>query len=331
LKTIHITGTGSFLPERVLHNRDLEQSVDTTDAWIFERTGIRERRIAAEGQGACDLAEPAARAALAMAGIEASSLDLIVLATSTPDMFFPSTACLLQARLGAEGCAAFDLQAACTGFVYAMSVAEQFLRNGSARRALVVGSEVLSRIVDWSDRGTCILFGDGAGAVVLEAREGGEEGLLGTHIHADGRHADLLKVPVTWPRPLNGHASAGHFIEMAGSEVFKVAVQTLGALVDESVQRAGLVQGDIDWLVPHQANQRIIQAVAKRLGLPLEQVVLTVERHGNTSAASIPLALDEAVRDGRIKPGQLLLLEAFGGGFTWGSALVRWQPLACDS
>jgi len=323
---IRLSGTGAYLPERVLHNRELEQWVDTTDAWITERTGIRERRIAAPGQGVADLALPAAQAALEMAGVEPSEVDLVIVATSTPDMFFPSTACILQQRLGIHGGAAFDLQAACTGFVYALTVAAQFLRSGAARRALVVGAEVLSRIVDWNDRGTCILFGDGAGAVVMESFPDGPEGLLGTYIRSDGIHADLLKAPVCYPKGLNGQASAAHFIEMAGSEVFRVAVQTLGALVEESLQQAGLVQSDIDWLVPHQANQRIIQSVAKRLELPMERVVLTMARHGNTSAASIPLALDEAIRDGRIRPGQLLLLEAFGSGFTWGSALVRWQP-----
>ena len=290
------------------------------------RSWIQARRIAAPGQGVSDLAEPAARAALAMAGIAPSAVDLVIVATSTPDMFFPSSACVLQQRLGIHRGAAFDLQAACTGFVYALAVATQFLRSGSAGTALVVGSEVLSRIVDWNDRGTCILFGDGAGAVVMQASPDGPEGLLGTHIRADGVHADLLKAPVSYPQALNGHAGAPHFIEMAGSEVFRIAVQTLGALVEESLAQAGLAQSEIDWLVPHQANQRIIQSVAKRLDLPMERVVLTMERHGNTSAASIPLALDEAVRDGRIRPGHLLLLEAFGSGFTWGSALVRWQP-----
>lgn len=326
MNRIRVSGTGAYLPERVMHNRELEQRVDTSDAWIHERTGIRERRIAAPGQGVCDLAEPAAKAALAMAGIRPTQVDLIIVATSTPDMFFPSTACVLQQRLGIHGCPAFDVQAACTGFIYALSVAEQFLRTGTARTALVVGAEVLSRIVDWDDRATCILFGDGAGAVVLESSPDGPEGLLGSSLHADGIHADLLKAPVCYPQALNGHASAAHFIEMAGSEVFRIAVQTLGAMVEASLDRAGLEQSAVDWLVPHQANQRIIQSVARRLDLPMERVVLTMERHGNTSAASIPLALDEAIRDGRIRPGQLLLLEAFGGGFTWGSALMRWQP-----
>jgi 3-oxoacyl-[acyl-carrier-protein] synthase III len=321
MKQVRLIGSGSYLPARVLHNQDLESMVDTSDSWIFERTGIRERRIADAAQSVCDLAVPAAQSALEMSGRSAEQIDLVIVATSTPAMPFPSTACLLQQRLGIHGGAAFDVQAACTGFIYALSVAEKFLKLGAARTALVVGTETLSRIVDWTDRGTCILFGDGAGAVVLQADD--TPGILATHVHADGAHADLLNVPSEQGKPIDGPQREGFYIRMAGSEVFKVAVQTLGTMVEDILVAEGLQHSDIDWLVPHQANQRIIQSVARRLNLPMSKVVMTMERHGNTSAASIPLALDEAIRDGRVQPGQLLLLEAFGGGFTWGSALVR--------
>ena len=316
-----ITGTGGYLPERVLTNHDLERMVETSDQWIRERTGIRERRIAAPGETTSMLAEHAARRALASAGVAPEAVDLIVLATTTPDQVFPSTACLLQRRLGIRGCAAFDVQAVCTGFIYALAVADKFIRAGDARCALVVGAETLSRIVDWSDRSTCVLFGDGAGAVVLQAAE--EPGVLSTHLHADGGYAELLQVPAGISQGYEKVQAGEAYMEMRGSEVFKVAVNTLGRIVDETLEANGLQRDAVDWLIPHQANIRIIAATARKLGLPMERVVVTVDRHGNTSAASVPLALDVAVRDGRIRRGELLLLEAFGGGFTWGSALVR--------
>ena len=316
MKYSRIIGTGGYLPDKVLTNQDLEHMVDTTDEWIRERTGIEERHIAADGQTTCDLAEQAARRAMEAAGVGAADIDLIIVATTTPDRVFPSTACLLQDRLGIRGGAAFDVQAVCTGFVYALGVADKFIRTESARRALVVGAETLSRIVDWTDRGTCVLFGDGAGAVVIEASD--EPGILSTHLHADGQYNELLNVP-------GGVSQPGRtFIEMKGNEVFKVAVNTLGRIVDETLEANGLQKSDIDWLVPHQANTRIIAATAKKLGMSMERVVLTVATHGNTSAASVPLALDVAVRDGRIRRGETILLEAFGGGFTWGSALIRY-------
>ncbi|HHI76382.1 MAG TPA: ketoacyl-ACP synthase III [Gammaproteobacteria bacterium] len=317
-----ITGTGGYLPEKVLTNHDLEKTVATSDEWIRERTGIRERHIAADDETTCDLAEHAARRALAAAGREPDEIDLIVLATTTPDKVFPSTACLLQARLGNHGAAAFDVQAVCSGFIYALGVAEKFIRSGSHRCALVVGAETFSRVIDWSDRGTCVLFGDGAGAVVLEASE--EPGILSTHLHADGAYEKLLHVPGGVSRGFDFEDEEGdpRFTKMRGNEVFKMAVNTLGRIVDETLEANGLRKSDIDWLVPHQANIRIINATARKLGLPMDRVVVTVDRHGNTSAASVPLALDTAVRDGRIQRGETLLLEAFGGGFTWGSALL---------
>lgn len=315
-----ITGTGGYLPERILTNADLEQMVDTSDQWIIERTGIRERHLAASGQTTCDLAEYAAWQAIEAAGILPQEVDLIIVATTTPDRIFPSTACLLQQRLGIHGSAAFDVQAVCTGFIYALGIAEKFIRTGSACTALVVGAEVLSRIVNWSDRSTCVLFGDGAGAVVLQA--GREPGILSTHLHADGSYHHLLTVPAGISEAYEVVKQGEAFIQMQGNEVFKAAVRTLGRLVEEALAVNGLGPQDVDWLVPHQANIRIIAAAAKRLNLPMERVVVTVDSHGNTSAASIPLALDIAVRDGRIKRGDMLLLEAFGGGFTWGSALL---------
>jgi len=305
-----ISGTGSYLPERVMTNFDLEKMVDTSDQWITERTGIRKRHIVAEHENTCDLCEQAARRALAAADLEPQQIDLIIVATTTPDRTFPSTACLLQQRLGIHGPAAFDIQAVCTGFVYALGIADKFIRSGSVKRALVVGADSLSRIIDWTDRTTCVLFGDGAGAVVLEASD--EPGILSTHLHADGKYNELLQVPAD-----------SQYIHMQGNEVFKVAVNTLGRIVDETLDANNMHKDDIDWLVPHQANIRIIAATARKLKMPMERVVVTVDEHGNTSAASIPLALDTAVRDGRIQRGETLLLEAFGGGFTWGSALMK--------
>jgi 3-oxoacyl-[acyl-carrier-protein] synthase III len=315
-----ITGTGGYLPEKALNNHDLAKMVDTSDEWIRERTGITKRHIAAEGEATCDLAEHAARAAMEMAGRRPSDIDLIIVATTTPDRVFPSTACLLQQRLGVHGCAAFDVQAVCTGFVYALGVADRFVRSGGARCALVVGAETLSRIVDWTDRTTCVLFGDGAGAVVLEASD--EPGILSTHLHADGRFEKLLHVPKGVSTSYDDVLAGKAFIEMKGNEVFKVAVNTLGRIVDETLEHNRIDQAEIDWLIPHQANIRIIQATARKLKMPMDRVVVTVDEHGNTSAASIPLALDVAVRDGRIGRGDLLMMEAFGGGFTWGSALL---------
>lgn len=317
-----IIGTGGYLPEKVLTNAELEKMVDTTDAWIRERTGIRERHIAAPEQTTCDLAEAAARQAIEAAGIAPQELDLIIIATTTPDQVFPSTACLLQRRLGVQGCPAFDIQAVCTGFVYALDIADKFIRTGSANCVLVVGAETLSRIVDWKDRGTCVLFGDGAGAVVVKAS--GEPGILSSHIHADGRYEPLLTVPAGVSRRYDQLLAGQAFIHMQGREVFKVAVNTLGSLVDETLQANGLQQSEIDWLVPHQANHRIIEATARKMNLSMERVVVTVAEHGNTSAASIPLAFNVAVRDGRIKRGDTVLLEAFGAGFTWGATLLRY-------
>jgi 3-oxoacyl-[acyl-carrier-protein] synthase-3 len=324
LRHSRIAGTGSYLPERVLTNAELEKMVETSDEWIQERTGIRQRHIAAEGQTTVDLGERAARRALEAAGVEASEVDLIVFGTTTPDLVFPNCGALLQARLGLHGCPALGLEAACSGFIYALSVADKFVRLGEAKCALVVGAETLSRIVDWTDRSTAIIFGDGAGAVVLKPSD--EPGILSTHLHADGSYVDLLHCPVG---PSKGftHDAQGRlemFIRMTGNEIFKVAVKSLGALVDETLAANGLDQSALDWLVPHQANIRIIQATAKKLDMPMEKVIVTVQDHGNTSAASVPLALDAGVRDGRIKRGDLILLEAFGGGLTWGSALIRY-------
>jgi 3-oxoacyl-[acyl-carrier-protein] synthase III len=316
-----IVGTGRYLPENVVTNAQLEQRLDTTDEWIRTRTGIERRHIAVDGEGTTDLCEHAARAALDAAGIKPEEIDMIVVGTTTPDQVFPNAGVLLQDRLGIHGCPAFSIEAACTGFIYALSVADKFVRAGGTRTALVVGAETISRIIDWSDRTTAVLFGDGAGAVVLRADSA--PGLVSTHLHADGQYKDLLYFPSGVSRgmkPVGGENS----IQMKGNEVFKVAVNTLGRMVDQTLAANGLQKQDIDWLIPHQANIRIIQAMAKKLEMPMERVVVTVQDHGNTSAASVPMALDVAVRDGRIKSGDLLLLESFGGGFTWGSALVRW-------
>ena len=318
MSNARIIGTGSYLPTHVLTNEELERRVETTSEWIIDRTGIRERHIAAEGELTSDLAQRAAERAIEAAGIDESEIELIVVATTTPDRIFPSVACIVQSKLGiTNGCPAFDVQAVCSGFVYAVAVANQFIRSGQVKTALVVGAETLSRITDWDDRGNCILWGDGAGAIVLQATD--EPGIINTHLHADGRYQDLLFVDGGVSLKKEGEC----YMRMSGNAVFKMAVKTLDAIVDETLAANGLAKSDIDWLVPHQANIRIIQATAKKLGMSMDNVVVTVDRHGNTSAASVPLALDTAVREGRIKPGQLVLMEAFGGGFTWGSVLVR--------
>ncbi|TBW55990.1 ketoacyl-ACP synthase III [Marinobacter halodurans] len=316
-----ITGTGSYLPDNVVTNKDLEQKVDTSDQWIRERTGIEQRHIAPDHQTTVDLAEQASLRAIEAAAIDPQDIDLIVFATSTPDKIFPSSACILQARLGIQGCPAFDIQAVCSGFVYALATADKFIKTGASKKALVIGAEIFSRIIDWDDRATCVLFGDGAGAVVLEASE--ETGILSTHIHADGRYEELLHVPCGIASDFERVKAGRAFVEMKGNEVFKMAVNTLGKIVDETLEANQMEKSDIDWLVPHQANLRIIAATAKKLNMSMDQVVVTVNEHGNTSAASIPLALDVAVRDGRIKKNEVVLLEAFGGGFTWGAALLR--------
>jgi 3-oxoacyl-[acyl-carrier-protein] synthase-3 len=313
-----ISGTGSYLPEQVLTNFDLEQRMDTSDAWIRERTGIERRHIVAPGETTVDMAEHAARRALEAAGVAPTDVDLIIVGTCTPDLVFPNAGVMLQGRLGCRGGPAFSIEAACSGFIYALSMADKMVKAGEAKCALVIGAESLSKITDPNDRGTAILFGDGAGAVVLQPSE--TAGILSTHLHADGTYVDLLRCSGGVSA---GHAPNGDVVMMAGSEVFKVAVTKLGAIVDETLGANGLEKSAIDWLVPHQANIRIIQATARKLDMPLERVIVTVQEHGNTSTASVPLALDAGVRDGRIKRGELLLLEAFGGGFTWGSALVR--------
>ena len=317
-----IIGTGGYLPEKILTNLDLESMVETSDEWIRERTGIQQRHIAADGQTTCDLAEQASNRAIEMAGIDVSTIDLIIVATTTPDKTFPSTACLLQKRLDIHGCPAFDLQAVCSGFVYALSVADQFVKTGMSKRALVVGAETLSRITDWSDRNTCVLFGDGAGAVLLEASE--EPGILSTHIHADGQYEELLHVPSGVSKLPSTDTVAERSMQMKGNEVFKMAVNTLSRIAKETLEANGMQKEDVDWLVPHQANLRIIMGTAKKLKLTEDQTVITVHKHANTSSASVPMALDEAIRDGRIQRGQTILLEAFGGGFTWGSALIKY-------
>ena len=315
-----IIGTGGYLPSRVLTNDEIAKTVDTSDAWIVERTGIRERRIADASETASSMAEIASRAALDMAGVDPQKVDLIVLATSSPDRVFPSTACLVQQRLGIRGCAAFDVQAACSGFIFALSVADQYIRAGNAKKALVIGSEINSRIVDWKDRSTCVIFGDGAGAVLLQAAD--EPGIMSTHIHSDGQYQDLLYLPNSSTQGCDDREPC--FLQMQGNEVFKVAVNTLGRIVDETLARNHLKKSDINWLVPHQANIRIIAATARKLRMSMDHVVVTIEKQGNTSSASVPLALDEAIRDGRIQRGHKVLLEAFGGGFAWGSALFRY-------
>jgi len=317
-----IAGTGSYLPEKIMTNADLEALVDTSDEWIRTRTGIEQRHVVVDGETTTDLAEKAARRAMADAGVGPEDVDLICVGTTTPDLVFPNVGTLLQERLGIRGCPAFSLEAACAGFLYALGVADKFVRLGESKCALVIGAETLTRIVDWNDRATCVLFADGAGAVVLTPSS--EPGIISTHLHADGRYKDLLLYP-------DGVSSGFHLVRegkagvrMKGNEVYKVAVNTLGALVTETLKANGIRKEDVDWLIPHQANIRIIEAIAKRLDLPMERVIVTIQDQGNTSAASVPLALDTGIRDGRVQRGQLLLFEAFGGGFTWGSALVRY-------
>jgi 3-oxoacyl-[acyl-carrier-protein] synthase-3 len=318
-----VVGTGSYLPDRIVTNSELAAIVDTSDEWIVERTGIRQRHMAADGEFTSDLATAASKAALASAGLPAEAIDLIVVATATPDQTFPATATRVQAKLGLTSGIAFDVQAVCSGFLYALTVADSMLRGGSARTALVIGAETFSRLMDWEDRGTCVLFGDGAGAVVLRADSGrglpSDSGVLATRLHSDGRHNQLLYVD-------GGPSSTGTVgkLRMSGKEVFRHAVVNLSAVLEEVLDAAGLKPTDVDWVVPHQANLRILQGTARKLGIELDRVVVTVDHHANTSAASVPLALDTAVLDGRIKEGDLLLLEAMGGGFTWGAAAVRW-------
>jgi 3-oxoacyl-[acyl-carrier-protein] synthase-3 len=315
-----IAGTGSYLPERVVTNQELEATVDTTDEWIRTRTGIEQRHIAADDETTSDLAYHASLAAMDAAGVVPHEIDMIVVGTCTPDLVFPNVACLLQERLGIGGGPAFSVEAACSGFMYAFSVADQFIRTGTIRRALVVGAETMSRIVDWTDRETCVLFGDGAGAVVIEASE--EPGTIYSNLGADGKYKNMLYAETGISKKSTVPDTS--FIRMNGNDVFKMAVRTLERMVDQVIEENDIKQGDIDWFVPHQANLRIINATAKRLKIPMERVVLTIAQHGNTSAASVPMALDTAVQDGRIKRGDLLLLEAFGGGFTWGASLIRY-------
>ena len=312
-----IIGTGGYLPDDIRTNDFISQTVDTSDSWIFERTGIKSRRIAADHETASSMAEVAARQALEMSECLADEIDLIIVATGTPDLTYPSTACLLQKRLGIKNCAAFDIQAACSGSIFGLSIADQYIKTGAAKKVLIVGTEICSRIVDWTDRTTCILFGDGAGAIVLEASD--QAGILSTHIHSDGEFEDLLYCPNLY---INTEQHSP-YISMRGNEVFKVAVNTLGRIVDETLDANNMDRSEVDWLVPHQANIRIIAATAKKLKMSMDQVVVTLESQGNTSSASVLLAFNEAVRDGRIQRGQVVLLEAFGAGFTWGSALIK--------
>jgi len=318
-----IAGTGHFAPAKVVTNADLEKMVDTSDEWIRSRSGIERRHIAEASETTVDLAEQASRAAMEAAGVGPEDVDFIVVGTTTPDLVFPNVGCLLQDRLGIHGCPAFSLEAACSGFIYALSVADKFVSTGQAKCALVVGAETLSRITDWTDRSTCVLFGDGAGAVILKPAE--DAGIISTHLRADGRYKDLLTAKTGISVQPPGDALRDGFnVRMAGNEIFKVAVKSLESIVDETLAANNLDRTEIDWLIPHQANIRIIQATAKRLDMPMDKVILTIQEYGNTSAASVPMALDVAVRDGRVRRGQLLLLEAFGGGLTWGSALIRY-------
>lgn len=317
-----IAGTGRYLPEKILTNADLEDIVETSDEWIRTRTGVERRHLAAEEETTSSLCIEAAKAAMKSADVKAEDIDLIVIGTTTPDLIFPNTATLVQSALGIHGCAAFSIEAACTGFIYALATADKFIRVGESKCALVIGAEIITKLVDWSDRSTCVLFGDGAGAVIVKPSD--EQGIISTHLGADGQYKELLYYPVGPSKDLVTAGTDRVGIIMRGNEVFKVAVKTLGAVAQEALEANNIDKSELDWLIPHQANLRIIQATAKRLDLPLEKVILTVQDHGNTSAASVPMALDVGVRDGRIKRGQLLLLEAFGGGFTWGSILMRY-------
>ena len=313
-----IIGTGSYLPENIVTNEDLEKLVDTSSEWIISRTGIHERHLTAEHEDVVTMADAAGRKALEAAGLTPNDVEMIIVSSTTPTMMFPSTASLLQERYGISGCPAFDLNAsACAGFMYAFSIADQFIKTGMVKNALIIGSEMMSRIVDWSDRSTCVLFGDGAGAVVLGASN--EPGVLSTHLHSDGAHKDVLYLPFS-----KGKNPALESIQMQGNQLFKLAVNILGDLFDETLEANSVQKSDVDWLIPHQANIRIIQSMAKKLNLPMSRVTVTLDKQGNTSSASIPLALDGAIRDGRIERGQLLMMEGFGGGLAWGSALVRY-------
>jgi len=318
----HIAGTGRYLPERILTNADLEKMVETSDEWIRTRTGIEQRHVAADDQRTSDLCVNAAKAAMEDAGVTVDDIDLVVVGTTSPDLIFPNIATIIQHKMGIPACAAFSIEAACTGFIYALSSADKFIRAGDTKCALVIGAEIITKLIDWDDRSTCVLFGDGAGAVILQPSD--EQGIISTHLGADGQYKDLLYYPVGVSNNLAAAGLGDSRIMMSGNDVFKVAVKTLGAIAQEALDANGIGLDDIDWLIPHQANLRIIQATAKRLGMPMEKVIQTVQIHGNTSAASVPMALDVGIRDGRIKRGQTLLLEAFGGGFTWGSVLLRY-------
>lgn len=317
-----IEGTGRYLPERILTNADLEKMVDTTDEWIRSRTGVERRHIASEDQTTSDLCVEAAKIAMESAGVTVDEIDLIIVGTTSPDLIFPNVATIVQERLGIHGCPAFSIEAACTGFIYALATTDKFIRTGSTKCALVIGAEIITKLIDWTDRTTCVLFGDGAGAVIVKPSQ--EEGIISTHLGADGKYRDLLYYPVGPSKNLAQAGVGDSRIIMKGNEVFKVAVKTLGAAATEALDANGIDKSELDWLIPHQANLRIIQATAKRIGLPMEKVIQTIQDHGNTSAASVPMALDVAVRDGRVQRGQLLLLESFGGGFTWGSILLRY-------
>jgi 3-oxoacyl-[acyl-carrier-protein] synthase-3 len=317
-----IEGTGRYLPERIMTNADLEKMVDTTDEWIRTRTGVEQRHVAAEDELTSDLCVEAAKEAIESAGITAEDIDLILVGTTSPDLIFPNIATIIQEKLGIHGCAAFSVEAACTGFIYALTTADKFVRAGESKCALVIGAEIITKLIDWTDRATCVLFGDGAGAVILKPSD--EQGIISTHLGADGKYRELLYYPVGVSKDLAKAGLGDSRIMMQGNEVFKVAVKTLGNVATETLEANNIDQSELDWLIPHQANLRIIQATAKRLGLSMDKVIQTVQDHGNTSAASVPLALDVAVRDGRVKRGQLVLMEAFGGGFTWGSVLMRY-------
>ncbi|MDH3615209.1 MAG: ketoacyl-ACP synthase III [Gammaproteobacteria bacterium] len=316
-----IVGTGRYLPERIMTNFDLEKIVDTSDEWIRTRTGVERRHVVADDQTTSDMCVEAAKIAIEDAGVDVSEIDLVITGTTTPDLIFPNISTLIQHRLGIPACPAFSLEAACTGFIYALTMADKFVRLGDAKCALVMGAECITKLMDWKDRNTCVLFGDGAGAVIVKPSP--EPGLIACHLGADGQYKDLLYYPVGASNQLEKAGTDEAAIMMTGNEVFKVAVKTLGGIASETLEKAGIEKSELDWLIPHQANIRIIQATAKRLGLPMEKVILTVQDHGNTSAASVPMALDVSVRDGRVKKGQLILMEAFGGGFTWGSILMR--------